>query len=78
MKALKAVICLLVVVAMVVSLNSKFGDIPPLGKFLDPFHGFWANAESKNHQDNRQISLAGLQGAVTIKFDNNRIPHIFA
>ncbi|HEY0669595.1 MAG TPA: penicillin acylase family protein [Sphingobacteriaceae bacterium] len=78
MKALKAVICLLVVVAMVISLNSKFGDIPPIGKFLDPFNGFWANAESKNHQNNRQISLEGLHGAVTIKFDNNRIPHIFA
>lgn len=78
MKVFKALISLLISLAMVVLLNSKLGDIPPLGKFLNPFHGFWANAESRSEAGRLELNLNGLQGEVTIKFDNNRIPHIFA
>lgn len=78
MKVFKAVICLLVSAAMVISLNSSFGSIPPLGKFLDPFAGFWANAESRTQAEDRKFSIEGLKGEVSIKFDENRIPHIFA
>ena len=30
------------------TLNTRIGVIPPLGPFLDPFHGFWQNAETKD------------------------------
>ncbi|MFN4946820.1 MAG: penicillin acylase family protein [Chryseotalea sp.] len=52
--------------------------IPPLGKFLDPFHGFWQNIETHQGVDAKEISLAGLQKRVTIYHDSLLIPHIFA
>jgi len=26
-------------------LNNEFSNIPPLGKFLNPYNGFWTNSE---------------------------------
>ena len=52
--------------------------IPPLGKFLDPNHGFWQNAEAEGLPFNGQVRLTGLQDSVVIKYDSIGIPHIFA
>ena len=50
--------------------------LPPFGKFLDPFHGFWQNAyENKSSED---FSLEGLKSPVTIFTDSLGIPHVFA
>ena len=35
-------------VALIVVLETKIGDIPAMGVFLNPSTGFWQNAESKN------------------------------
>ncbi len=59
-------------------MNHKWGNIPPLAKFLDPFQGFWKNAESSNTSPELNLNLEGLQGEVSVQFDNQRIPHIFA
>ena len=59
-------------------LDSKFGDIPPVGAFLNPSTGFWQNAESKNILPTENLKLTGLQGKVIVEYDENRIPHIFA
>jgi hypothetical protein len=56
MKIIKAAISGLFTLALLYALNSKFGDIPPLAKFLDPFNGFWANAESKVQDPEKDIS----------------------
>jgi penicillin G amidase len=50
--------------------------IPPLGKFLDPFHGFWQNSY-ENNQSN-ELSLEGLTGEVSVYTDSLGIPHLFA
>lgn len=52
--------------------------IPPLGKFLDPFHGFWQNADQKALEFPEKVKLDGLQGPVTIVYDTNYVPHVFA
>lgn len=52
--------------------------IPPLGKFLDPMHGFWQNAEPENYTGETELHLEGLQDKVTIMYDSLLIPHIFA
>lgn len=52
--------------------------IPPLGKFLDPNHGFWQNAERDSFPYAEQAALEGLTEAVEIKYDENGVPHIFA
>lgn len=78
MKIIKALISSAIALTLVISLNSKFGDIPPLGKFLDPFRGFWKNAESKKLTVERNFKIEGLKGNVEIKFDERMVPHIFA
>ncbi|MHB9147452.1 MAG: penicillin acylase family protein [Candidatus Amoebophilus sp.] len=59
-------------------LNLNIGKIPPIAKFLDPFQGFWQNSEAKPMQLPSNLSLAGLEDAVNIYFDENLIPHIQA
>lgn len=52
--------------------------IPPLGKFLDPFHGFWQNIEPKGFTGAKELKIEGLQDKVTVVYDSLLIPHIFA
>jgi len=53
-------------------------SIPPLGKFLDPFHGFWQNLEPTGYQGKKQLVIPGLQSPVTVVYDSLLVPHIFA
>ncbi len=77
MKILRFLISLFITVAIVIALNKKIGSIPPLGKFLDPVNGFWANAESDiSMPDN--FSIDGLQSPVKILYDDMLVPHVFA
>jgi penicillin amidase len=78
MKIFKAFICIAITVALIWAMQTKFGDIPPVGAFLNPATGFWQNAESKNTQPSKNLKLKGLRGRVIIQYDENRIPHIFA
>src|SRR5690606_1304479 len=57
--------------------NSKIQTIPPLGKFLDPFHGFWQNADETQATD-IELQSARLNSTVTITIDQQGVPHIFA
>ncbi len=73
--------CKFIVVAMLTlgSLwlcNTKFYDLPPIGKFLSPFHGCWQNA---THTDaNLALSLPNLTHSIIIQWDKRRVPHIFS
>lgn len=80
MKSIKIVLPLLLSLILTYSLNRSwnFGaPIPPLGKFLDPFHGFWQNAETGEAKDH-ELNIPGLKDKVTVVYDSARIPHIFA
>lgn len=72
-----AVTCLLV---YLLNEGWSFGNvaIPPLGKFLDPFHGFWQNVEPSGYQGKKQLQIRGLKEPVTVVYDSLLIPHIFA
>ncbi|KAA5540333.1 penicillin acylase family protein [Adhaeribacter rhizoryzae] len=78
MKWLRAILSLIILLALVYALNTKFGDVPPVGKFLSPFTGFWQQAESKDLAAEEELTLPGIQDNVTILFDKSRIPHVFA
>lgn len=82
MKILKFSISLLITLGLIYLLNNnwtiKNKPIPALGSFLDPFHGFWQNIESKNNKGKEQLHIPGLQSAVTVVYDSLLIPHIFA
>lgn len=58
----------------------EFGvdPLPPLGKFLSPYSGFWQNAESPNAEIPASLSINGLQHEVQVVFDERQVPHIFA
>jgi penicillin amidase len=81
MKIFKALISLLVTVTLIWFLNSSQSigsvSLPPLGKLLDPFHGFWQNAE-KGATFPKTLDLSGLKGEVQVIYDSAMIPHIFA
>ncbi len=53
-------------------------SIPALGHLLNPFAGFWANAEPKNIQKDIRINTKLLKDKVEILVDDRLIPHIFA
>ena len=78
MKIIKAVFSSLGALMLIIVLNTKFGDTPPLAKFMNPFRGFWKNAESTKQDAEKEFRIKGLKGTVEIRFDEQMIPHIFA
>jgi penicillin amidase len=77
MKIVKFLVCLAITSALIYCLNRSWGQIPALGKFLDPFHGFWKNATA-SHGIESSIEIPGLQGEVRVLYDSMLIPHIYA
>jgi penicillin amidase len=82
MKVAKFSISLVITVTLVYFLNNGWTvngtPIPPLGKFLDPFHGFWQNIESGSSSKENTLDISGLAAPVTVVYDSLMIPHIFA
>ena len=64
--------------SLVVALNIKLGPVPPLGKFFDPFSGFWQNAATTNSYQDHLLETGGLEAEVRVIYDSLMIPHIFA
>ncbi|MDZ7648875.1 MAG: penicillin acylase family protein [Cytophagales bacterium] len=80
MKVVKVGLSLVITVALVYFLNRDWNSgspIPALGKFLNPFTGFWQNAETMK-PNAETLSLKGLNDEVTILYDSLLIPHVFA
>ena len=58
-------------------LNFSTGKIPPPGKFLNPFGGFWKN-NTASDKIPALLDVSGLKDMVLIRWDERRVPHIFA
>ncbi len=69
-------LCGMLVLFLVV-IDSRLGSIPSLGRFFNPFSGFWLNAEVGGPKDGK-LRAPGLHETVTIVFDKRQVPHIFA
>lgn len=78
MNRVKALICIIIPILLGYALNTKFGDLPPLLKFLNPFTGFWQNAESMSPKKNKKLVLKNAKDKIEIAFDDRMIPHVFA
>lgn len=78
MKFFKAFLAIVTTLALIWTLETKFGDVPPIAPFLNPATGFWQNADDINIIKERDLKLKGLQGKVMIRYDEQMIPHIFA
>jgi len=78
MNKVKATFCVVIPLLLVYIFNTKFGAVPPLLKFLNPFTGFWQNAEPSGIGLNHKVVLKGTHDRVEVVFDDRMIPHIFA
>jgi penicillin amidase len=83
MRLLKFLLALVLtfLVTWQLSITHKAGEIslPAFGHFLNPFSGFWQNAESAAAwHGQQQHKIPGLKGKVEILYDDILTPHIFA
>jgi len=78
MKIIRLILSTAIMIALVYFLNRKIDTLPPLGKFFNPFGGFWQNAEPKKIAPEQQIKIPGLQNNIEILLDDRLVPHVFA
>lgn len=76
MKVFKFIVSLVLTIIVFYALNTKIGSIPPIGKFLSPSQGIWQNEKDESITGN--IEIEGLLDKVTVHYDEQLIPHIFA
>ena len=78
MRFVKAIFGVLLTSLFVYAGNTRFGTIPPLIKFVDPYHGFWQNAEfSEMDEKINEIGFVGLSPSSKVVLDERDVPHIF-
>jgi len=78
MKFLKTLLPLLLVSVLVYCLDRSWGSLPPLGKLFSPSHGFFAHIEGPDAGRKGDLILPGLRDMVTVHYDDNGVPHVFA
>ena len=76
MKYFKFTLSLVLTIGIFFALNTKFGSIPPIGKFLNPYTGVWQN--ETDEAITGEIVIPELQDKVTVHYDEQLIPHVFA
>ena len=76
MKYFKLIVSFILTIVIFFALNQKFGSIPPIGKFLNPYTGVWQNETDESTSG--EIAIAGLTDKVTVHYDAQLIPHVFA
>ncbi|EPR74287.1 putative penicillin acylase [Winogradskyella psychrotolerans RS-3] len=76
MKYFKLILSFVLTIGIFFALNTKFGSIPPIGKFLNPYTGVWQNETDESITG--EISIPDLKDKVTVHYDAELIPHVFA
>lgn len=76
MKYIKLIISSVLTFGLFYALNTKLGTLPPLGKFLAPNEGVWQNECTESTTGT--LSIKGLEDQVTVHYDEQLIPHVFA
>jgi len=75
---ISSILTLLLIYFLDNSWNIGGNPLPPLGRFLDPYHGFWQNIEKTDQKGSTSLDIKGLKAPVKVVFDSLMIPHIFA
>lgn len=78
MRYLKIAVCLLIPAIVIYFLNKGFASLPPLGKLMDPVHGYMANAETDKNLKSVNIKLDDQSIKGNVVMDERLVPHIFA
>lgn len=56
-----------------------FGSsLPPMGRLLSPFEGFWQQAEPADGPADQEWVMDALEQPVHVYFDDRMVPHLFA
>ncbi len=76
MKYFKLILSFVLTIGIFFALNTKFASIPPIGKFLNPYSGVWQNETDESISG--EVSISGLKDKVTVHYDEQLIPHVFA
>ena len=76
MKYFKLILSFVLTIAIFFALNTKFGSIPPIGKFLNPYTGVWQNETDESITG--EVSIPDLKDKVTVHYDAELIPHVFS
>ncbi len=76
MKYFKLILSLVLTIGVFFALNTKFGSVPPIGKFLNPYTGVWQNETDESITGN--VTIPELKDKVTVHYDAQLIPHVFA
>ncbi len=63
---------------LVLLLNFRWFEVPAFARLLNPFDGFWQNAEHKQFFYSGEKQLTQLESDVKVLYDANRTPHLFA
>ena len=74
---LRVVILLLLSILLFYMLNFRHGMVPPVGKFLNPFAGFWLSNTARDAVP-LYTRMKNLRDSVIVVWDDRRVPHIFA
>ena len=76
MKYFKLILSFALTIGVFFALNTKFGSIPPIGKFLNPYSGVWQN--ERDEAIDGEVLIPELKDKVTVHYDAQLIPHVFA
>jgi penicillin amidase len=77
MKWARAIAWLLLAALVFWTLENRHGLVPPTGKLLDPFSGFWRNG-TQGDAPARDLLIPGLRENVRVAWDSRHVAHIFA
>ena len=78
MKIARFILSVIITSILCYYLSAKMEGMPPIGKFINPYTGFWQNGQKEALELNETLKLSGLQEEVVVKFDEQYYPHIFA
>lgn len=76
MKLIKFIISASLTILLVYAADRGWGTLPAIGQFMSPQTGFWQNDKSESPET--ELALNGLQSEVTVHYDSELIPHVFA
>lgn len=82
MRIIKLLASLFFTIGLIILLDNRWvimgNPVPPLGKFLSPFQGFWNNLEGDDAAAPEPIVISGVKDSITVIYDTLSVPHIFA
>lgn len=76
---MKLLLIFISTVLLVIVLDNRLGQLPPLGRFLDPINGFYSNAaKPASADDAATLEIPALRQKASVLYDEKGVAHIQA